>query len=222
MASKDADGIKRSRTALQAFMEAKGLKPHPWAQAAGLRSSTLYNFLAGRSHSLTSDSLQRLAKAAGATVDELLGGKPAAPPKQVGKNEAAALPRTPTSTGHVVPIKWLVGIYGRLFPMDANVTVDRPVGLPQGVDVIAARIDGDGLHPIPNDWLVFFAAEGRPAEEVLGKLCVVRMRGSQQPMIREVRRGATPGLYTLLSWAASPLENVEVLEAHPVLSITQG
>lgn len=222
MASKDADGIKRSRAALQSFMDAKGLKPHPWAQAAGLRSSTLYNFLAGRSHSLTSDSLQRLAQAAGATVDEILSGKPAAPHKPSRLEEAPPRQPTPTSTGPVVPIKWLVGVYGRLFEMDRAVEVSRPVGVPPGVEAVAARVDGDGLHPIPSDWLVFFEAAAKPPEAVVGKLCVVRMRGSQQPMIREVRKGATPGLYTLLSWSASPMENVEVVEAHPVLSITQG
>lgn len=218
--NKDADGAKRSRAALQSFMDAKGLKPHPWAKAAGLRSSTLYNFLSGRSHSLNYDSLQRLAKAAGATVDELLGAKPATPPKQV-RQEATA-PITTTSGGQAVPLQWLVGVYGKLFAMDNAVEVPRPVGMPPGVEAIAARVDGDGLHPIPSDWLVFFEAIAKSPEEVVGKLCVVRMRGGQQPMIREIRRGATPGLYTLLSWSASPMENVEVMEAHPVLSITQG
>ena len=217
MAKKDASHGAPSTDALQAFMDAKGLKAHPWAKAAGLRSSTLYNFLSGRSHSLTYDSLQRLAKAAGTSVDELLSGKP--PATQARKKDAAA-PHSTSKGG--IALRWLVGIYGRLYPMDENVTVDRPVGLPQGVEVVAARIDGDGLHPIPSDWLVFFAAEAKSPEEVVGKLCVVRVRGNSQPMIREVRRGQAAGLFTLLSWAASPVENVEVVEAHPVLSITQG
>lgn len=220
MATKDAENIERSRAALVSFMDARALKPHPWAQAAGLRSSTLYNFLAGRSHSLSSDSLQRLAKAAGVTVDELLGGEPAAAQQQ-GRPQEAGTPGPPTSGGSVA-IRWLVGIYGRLFPMEKDVIVSRPVGLPDGVEVVAARIDGDGLHPIPTDWMVFFAAQSKPPEEVLGKICVVRIRGSTQAMVREVRRGSAAGLYTLLSWAASPMENVEVLEAHPVLSITQA
>lgn len=220
MATKDADGIERSRAALKAFMDTKGLKPHPWAKAAGLRSSTLYNFIAGRSHSLTSDSLQRLARAAGATVDEILSGITQGP---AGKNKQKQLtsPAKTTSQGDVA-LRWLVGIYGRLFQVEGDVFVQRPVGIPAGVEVVAARVDGDGLHPIPTDWMVFFEANPRPPDRVIGKLCIVRVRGAQQPMIREVRRGSAPGLYTLLSWAASPLENVEVVEAHLVLSITQG
>ena len=219
MATKDAESVERSKAALQSFMDAKGLKPHPWAQAAGLRSSTLYNFLAGRSHSLTADSLQRLAKAAGATVDEILSGKTSGPTHKVRQKEA---PSPATTSGGDVALKWLVGIYGRLFHVEGDTLVPRPVGVPAGVEVVAARVDGDGLHPIPSDWLVFFEAAAKPTDAVVGKLCVVRMRGAQQPMIREVRRGSTPGLYTLLSWTASPLENVEVVEAHLVLSITQG
>lgn len=214
---KDAEPSVVSPDALQSFMDARGLKPHPWAKAAGLRSSTLYNFIAGRSHSLTYDSLQRLAKAAGVSVDELLGGSKSAP--QARKKEATA--PSPTSEGKVA-VEYVVGVYGKLYDMDKAVEAPRPVGIPPGVEAIGARVDGDGLHPIPSDWLVFFDAVAKPPDAVVGKLCVVRMRGGQQMMIREIRRGATPGLFTLLSWSASPMENVEVVEAHPVLSITQG
>lgn len=224
MAKHDVDGARRA--ALQAFMAAKGLKPHPWAQAAGLRSSALYNFLAGRSHSLTTDTLQKLARAAGATVDEILSGtlnKPAGhAPKGTARPGSRPTAAAPTTTsGGEVALQWLVGAYGKMFAMDAAVAVPRPVGISPGVEAVAARIDGDGLHPIPSGWMVYFEAAAKSPEEVVGKLCVVRMRGAKQPMIREVRRGATPGLYTLLSWSAGPLEEVEVVEAHPVLSITQ-
>ena len=213
------DNVDVRRSSLKAFMAAKGLKPHPWAQAAGLRSSALYNYLAGRSHSLTADSLQKLAKAADATVDEILIGKVDGPTVKVRSKEETA-PIT-TSRGDV-PLRWLVGVYGKMFAMEKAMTVPRPVGVPPGVEAVAARVDGDGLHPIPSGWMVFFEAAAKQPEEVIGKLCVVRIRGAQQPMIREVRRGATPGLYTLLSWSASPLEEVEVVEAHPVLAITQS
>lgn len=213
----DADVVRRA--ALKAFMAAKGLKPHPWAQAAGMRSSALYNFLSGRTHSLNADSLQKLAKAANATVDEILSGKvDGHAPKSRPKEGVAP---TTTSRGDV-PLRWLVGVYGKMFAMEKAMTVPRPVGVPPGVESVAARVDGDGLHPIPSGWIVFFEAAAKTPEEVIGKLCVVRVRGTQQPLIREVRRGATPGLYTLLSWSASPLEEVEVVEAHPVLAITQG
>lgn len=213
------DANSTRRAALKTFMAAKGLKPHPWAQAAGLRSSGLYNFLSGRTHSLSAESLQKLAQAANATVDEILSGNLAAHGAKVRPKEGPA--PTTTSRGDV-PLCWLVGVYGKMFAMEKAMSVARPVGVLPGVEAVAARVDGDGLHPIPSGWTVFFDASVKAPEEVIGKLCVVRMRGAQQPLIREVRRGATPGLYTLLSWSASPLEEVEVVEAHPVLAITQS
>jgi transcriptional regulator with XRE-family HTH domain len=201
-------------SALKRFMAAKGLKPHPWALAAGLRSSTLYNFLSGTSKSLSSDSLERLAKAANVTVDELLGSAPrpqAAP---------AAAPAERAASRHKVPLGWTIGIYGRLFEMDP-VTIDRPVGIGPEQDVVAARVDGDGLHPVPPGWTVFFARTAQDPASLVGKVAVVRVPGHAQMLVREVRRGTQSGLWTLLSWSASPMENVEITEAHPILAITQ-
>lgn len=187
------------------FMEARGLKPHPWATKAGIRSSTLYNFLAGTSSNLSADTLQRLAKAAGSTVDDLLEGTP------------------PTSkTPRTAPLTALVGVFGRLFPVTEIEEVGLPVGVPDGTAVMAARVDGDGLHPIPAGWLVFYEAEPREPTALLGKLAVVTVRGQSQRMVRQVQRGGTAGLYTLLAWGAGPLTDVEVTEAHAVLSISQS
>lgn len=190
-------------TALRRFMEARGLKPHPWAQAAGLRSSTIYNFLSGKSLSLSSDTLERLAKAAGATVDEILSGE-----KTNNMSEAPVL------------VPYTVGVYGRLFSMDRPMQVQRPAGVPAEVKVVAARIDGDGLHPVPDGWMVYFEAQPRDPESLVGKLCVVQVAGGQR-LIREIRRGQNPGLYTLLSWTASPMEQAQVQAAHLIISIAQ-
>jgi len=189
--------------AFKHFMEVRGLKPHPWAQAAGLRSSTIYNFLSGKSLSLSSDTLERLAKAAGASVDEILSGE-----KTNHRNDAPVL------------VPYTVGVYGRLFSMDRPMQVQRPAGVPAEVEVVAARIDGDGLHPVPDGWLVYFEAEPRDPEALIGKLCVVQVAGGQR-LIREIRRGQNPGLYTLLSWTASPMEQAQVQAAHLIISIAQ-
>jgi transcriptional regulator with XRE-family HTH domain len=194
-------------SALKKFMDARGLKPHPWAKAAGLRSSTLYNFLSGTSQSLSTETLEKLAAAAGVTVDELLGNQP--------------LRRPSEANSKTVPLLWTVGIYGRLFEMEPKTNIARPVGIPTDAKVIAARIDGDGLHPVPPGWTVFFTEAPAAAESLVGKVAVVKIVGSTQMMVREIRRGTQAGLYTLLSWSASPIENVEISAAHPILAITQ-
>lgn len=190
-------------TALKKFMESRGLKPHPWASSAGIRSSTLYNFLAGKSATLSSETLEKLAVAAGASVDEILG-------------------RASTHADSAsVPLKWIVGIHGRLFEMEVEGMVAPPAGATKGKPLVAARVDGDGLHPVRAGWLVYFEEQATPPEKLIGKLAVVRVAGKAQQMIREIRRGSTAGLYTLMSWSAAPIDDVEIEEAHLVVSFTQ-
>jgi DNA-binding Xre family transcriptional regulator len=197
-------GTKKNlaREALLKFMQERRLKAHPWAQKAGIRSSTLYNFMGGKSAALTTDTLQKLAKAADSTVDELLGN--------------AVI--TPASVVEVVAV---IGIYGRLFEVSEKQVTERPPGVPISVEVLAARIDGDGLHPVPPGWLVFYERERRDPMALLGKLAVVRVAGARQEYVREIRRGAAAGLFTLAAWNASPIEDVEIESAHAVLAIAQ-
>lgn len=197
--------IKTARDNFRAFMDGRDLKPHPWAVKAGIRSSTLYNFLAGKSESLSTDTLQKLAKAADATVDEILGG-------------VAQRPKPSQAT---VAVTAVVGVHGRLFPMDEIEKIARPPGIPDDVEVLAARIDGDGLHPIPGGWLVLYEAGTRPPSALLKKLAVVKVAGKPNMMVREIRRGSAAGLFTLIGWGSAAVEDIEVEEAHLILSIVQ-
>lgn len=201
MVKKSSEGDKIA--ALKKFMESRSLKPHPWALSAGIRSSTLYNFLAGKSATLSSETLEKLAQAAGASVDEILGRV------------------TAHADNASVPLKWIVGIHGRLFEMDVEEKVAAPAGATKDKPLVAARVDGDGLHPVRAGWLVYFEEQATPPEKLVGKLAVVRIAGKPQQMIREVRKGTTAGLYTLLSWSAAPIDDVEIESAHLVVSFTQ-
>lgn len=200
-----AKTAKSARDNFRAFMDGRDLKPHPWATKAGIRSSTLYNFLAGKSDSLSTDTLQKLAKAAGATVDEILGG---------------TLPR-PKPKQATVSVTAVVGVHGRLFAMEEHESIARPPGIPDDVEVLAARIDGDGLHPIPGGWLVLYEARTRSPTAMLKKLAVVKVAGKPNLMVREIRRGSTAGLFTLIGWGTAAVEDVEIDEAHLILSIVQ-
>ena len=194
---------------LRAFMERRGLKPHPWAQKAGLRSSTIYNLLAGKSHTLSSESLRKLAHAAGATVDELLGIEPA--------------PRaTPVKEGLRVPMRWIVGAFGRLHHMEETALAPFPPGVATSTELEAARIDTDVLRPIPGGWILYFEKAPRPPQDLLGTLAVVRVRTSTEPLIREIRRGSTLGLYSLMSLNSAPIEDAEIVSAHRVVAFLQA
>lgn len=63
----------RRRAALRDFIQSLGLRPASWARGAGISPSTLYNFLHGRSDSLSQPTLEALGHAVGRPVSELTG-----------------------------------------------------------------------------------------------------------------------------------------------------
>ena len=194
------------RDNFEKVMRDRGLKPHPWAKSAGLRSSTIYNALAGTTQRLSSDTLQRLAQAAGISVDELLG-------RETSQPVAAKRP---------VQVMGVIGVYGRIYQSDeTDGVIERPPGVAADADVVAVRVDGDGLHPIPPGWHVIYEREARDPEGLLKKLAVVLPTGSTHAVVREIRRGSTAGLYTLIGWACAPAEDVEITRAHAVVAIVQ-
>jgi cyclic pyranopterin phosphate synthase len=63
------------REALRAFMTERKLRPVDWAKSAGVPLNEIYAFLNGRARTLTKDSAEKLAQAARASVDDMLGRK---------------------------------------------------------------------------------------------------------------------------------------------------
>ena len=64
---------ERRVSALNRFMEGRGLKPSPWAKKAGVANGVIRNFRKGISKSLSQETLEKLAAAGGGTVAELVG-----------------------------------------------------------------------------------------------------------------------------------------------------
>jgi len=63
------------RENLRRFMTARGLRPSEWAQSAAVPLNELYGYLSGHSRKLSSDAVEKLARAARATPEEMLSGK---------------------------------------------------------------------------------------------------------------------------------------------------
>ena len=63
--------IGKQRDAFRAFMLARGLRPTAWARAAGVPSGEILAFLSGHVRSIAPGSLEKLARAAGCTPQEL-------------------------------------------------------------------------------------------------------------------------------------------------------
>lgn len=189
------------RDVLRRLMDEQHLNPHALAQKANIRPSTLYNFLSGVSETLSVPVIEKIAAVTGASVDVLLGKAPMA--------------------GGAIPVEWEIGNLGRLYPDDRNLQLDRPPGLDPADDIVAAITHDEVLRPMPGEWNVLFRRQPEDPEQLLGKLCVVRTPGHSGPLVRELRRGSRRGLYTLNFWSSAPMEDVEVLAAHRIVSLQQ-
>lgn len=102
-----------------------------------------------------------------------------------------------------------VGAGAEVLPIDdgdplAVVEVDFPV--PRGS--VAAIVRGDSMYPIFEDGdLVAYGGDPLPPEKAIGSTCVVQLADGRM-LIKKVRRGTQPGLYTLTSANAPDIEDV--------------
>jgi cyclic pyranopterin phosphate synthase len=65
---------ENGRESLRRFMVARGLRPTEWAESASVPLNELYGYLSGHSRRLSPESIQKLARAAKATPEEMLSG----------------------------------------------------------------------------------------------------------------------------------------------------
>lgn len=188
------------REAFRKFMEARRLNPNALARGAGFSTSAIYNFMSGVSDSLSSSVLAKIAAFTGSSIDEILTG----------------------AISNPIPVRYRIGSGARMFPVDEDegLTVATPPGV-SGDGVSAALVDGDGLHPIPSGWTVFFESEASEPGLLIGKLAVVRWSGGgDRPVVRTLRRGSQPGTFTLQALNGTLIEDVEVVAAHKVVSLS--
>lgn len=86
----------------------------------------------------------------------------------------------------------------------STVEVDFPV--PRGS--VAAIVRGDSMYPIFEDGdLVAYGGDHLPPERALGSTCVVQLADGRM-LIKKIRRGTQPGLFTLTSSNAPDIEDV--------------
>jgi cyclic pyranopterin phosphate synthase len=68
--------VNAEREALRSFMADRRLRGTEWAKQAGVPASQIYAYLTGRSRALPDDTIQKLANASHARVEEMFAGKP--------------------------------------------------------------------------------------------------------------------------------------------------
>ena len=115
-----------------------------------------------------------------------------------------------------VPVSHVVISGGRIVVGNSTVKVARPQTIDPSLELDACEVAGDGMHPVPAGWIVFFATIPRPAAELVGQLCVVRVRGDQDAVVATVRAGRAADVFDLEPWHGSVRQGVQILAAHRV------
>lgn len=107
---------------------------------------------------------------------------------------------------------------GSLEPDDGGVPC--PVNLDPAT-VVAVRVRGGSMHPMKDNWLLFYTRDGDGVHpDAVGRLCVVQ-RADGRKLVKEVHAGRRKGLWRLESWSAPTQEDVKLDWAAPVLAIVQ-
>jgi len=116
---------------------------------------------------------------------------------------------------NILEVRHYIGAGAQVIPIDDGgepiyeVEVDFP--LPHGA--IGAIVRGDSQYPIFEDGdLVAYGGDLLTPEQAIGETCIVQLADGRM-LIKKVRRGSQPGLYTLTSTNAPDIEDVAVESA---------
>lgn len=135
MAKRGTTGDK-DRRALLAFMDARGLNPADWSRKAGVSSSSIYNFIHGRSESLHSTTMRRLANAANVPVSAITG----------------ELATSPTLSFPAIEVRGSVnaGTWREAaeWPRDDWETMYVPVAKPYKDSVFGLKVEGPSMNQV--------------------------------------------------------------------------
>ena len=193
---------ERRRTALLAFMKDSGLKPAAWARQAGVSPNGIYNFLNGRSDSLSQRVLESLAAAAGSPISRLLGettpaGNIVTPPVAPGEPRRRRDDAPPAAMRDVIMIpdldqmmpagEWspAATLSRGAWPM-ARGYFEGVLGIRDAARLAAVEIKGDSMAPTL-----------RAGDRVLVD------RGDRQP--------SPPGLFALWNGQGTTVKRIEAI-----------
>lgn len=87
---------------------------------------------------------------------------------------------------------------------------------------VAVKIRGDSMGSFLNGWYALYEdIRNPPTEDLIGEPCVV-WTGDDRAMVKVLRRGSRPGVWTLYSGVGDPIEDVKVVAAAKVKGFERG
>jgi transcriptional regulator with XRE-family HTH domain len=118
----------------------------------------------------------------------------------------------------VIDIVGFVGAGAQINPVDDSPQDISNIEAPPGemLSTVAVSVRGDSMYPVYQDGdIIFYMREGTDEASYLGRECVVKLVGGPI-LLKRVMRGSERNSYLLLSYNASPMDNVRLEWASPV------
>lgn len=108
-----------------------------------------------------------------------------------------------------------VGAGQAVFPFEADESewVDAPPRVVHGT--VAVEVRGDSMLPLYRDGALLYYSKQLAPDRLIGEQCIVRLE-DERVLVKTLRRGAGPGLWTLVSLNAPDIEDVAVSWAAPI------
>lgn len=187
----DIIDINTIRDSLQRAMERRGIGAKPLARAAGLNETAVRDVLK-RSDNPGIGTLLKIADALDVSASEIFGGR--------------------------VPLLGKIGAGGSiLFDEDPDPeTVEAPPS-ENGARMMALLVVGDSMMPVYRDGDIVYVRRDHDGvlPEYLGEECAVHTADGGT-FLKTLSPGTQASRYTLRSFNAADIENVEVVWASPV------
>lgn len=187
-----SDPASARREAFREFVKSRG-GVAAVARASGVKASTLYSYLDGKSTSLLDRTTSPIATAFDVPLEQLFGDR--RPLRQV-------------------PIVYQVGAGAEVYSMHSAEAFDYVEGLDNANPAtVAGKIQGSSMGPLFDGWLVFWDEVREPVTaDLLGELCVVALH-DDRILVKKLEASRTPGLFHLMSNSEPPMLDVPILWA---------
>lgn len=115
----------------------------------------------------------------------------------------------------LVPLKGKIGAGQAIYPMDdgGDDMVEAPPNA--GPNTVAVQVAGPSMLPVFFDgWLLYYSRQ-LPPDVLVNKICVAKLADGRL-LVKTLRPGLSPGLWSLWSTNADPIEDVAVEWAAPI------
>lgn len=114
----------------------------------------------------------------------------------------------PDNPTRMVPLKGYIGAGGHVEAVETGPEeIEAPAD--SHPDTVAAEIKGDSQLPVlQNGWVIYWSI-AKPASAMINQLSVVQLSDGRI-MVKTIRNGSQPGLFTLTSFNAADIVDVPV------------